>query len=102
MAGNDLFQSATMLFLRHGQQEANESGVVGSLSQLSEKGRLQAELLAAELSSGIALGAVYSSPLPRAVATAEAICGRLSLIPILEPRLTEFELGERQIDEIAD
>ena len=90
-----------MLFIRHGQQEA-EDGTISRLSPLSERGHKQASALATELGTGPRLGAVYSSPLPRAVATAETICGPCLLIPIIDPRLAEFELGTRSIDQIAD
>jgi ribonuclease H / adenosylcobalamin/alpha-ribazole phosphatase len=96
-----MLPSVTFLFIRHGQQEA-QKGVIGRLSPLSHKGRLQAEALAAELAGGPPVAAVYSSPLSRATATAEAIGSRLSLIPVLEPRLAEFELGTRPIQEITD
>ena len=96
-----MLTSVTLLFIRHGEQQA-ENGVIGRLSPLSQRGRLQAEALATELAAGSTLTAVYSSPLSRAVATAEAIGNRLSLNPVLEPRLAEFELGTRPIHEIAD
>ena len=94
--------SVTLLFIRHGQQQPDGNGQIGRLSPLSELGRRQADLVAAELAVGPPLGAVYSSPLPRAVGTAEAICRRLFVRLSIEPRLTEFELGTRQISEIPD
>jgi broad specificity phosphatase PhoE len=102
MERHQAFPSVTILLVRHGQQQPDEGGLVGRLSPLSERGRLQAQRLAVELSAGPALAAVYSSPLARAVGTAEAICARLSLSPVLEPRLMEFELGTRRIEEIAE
>ena len=91
----------TLFLIRHGQQEAVD-GSIGRLSRLSQMGRLQAEALAAELVGWPTITAVYSSPLARAAATAEAIGARLSLTPVLEPRLAEFELGTKPIHEIAD
>jgi probable phosphoglycerate mutase len=96
-----MFSSITLYFIRHGQQQPQD-GTIGRDSQLSELGRLQAEALAAAIGMGPSIDAIYSSPLPRAVATAGAIGNRLSLSPILEPRLAEFELGTRPIHEIAD
>src|SRR6185369_11572534 len=96
-----MLTSVTLLFIRHGEQQV-ENGVIGRFSPLSQRGRLQAEALATELAAGSTITAVYSSPLSRAVATAEAIGNRLSLNPVLEPRLAEFELGTRPIHEIAD
>ena len=69
-----MFTSVTLLFIRHGRQQPDANGQIGRLSPLSELGRRQADLVAAELAVGPPLGAVYSSPLPRAVATAEVIC----------------------------
>jgi broad specificity phosphatase PhoE len=95
------FPSVTLLLIRHGQQEPVE-GRVGRLSPLSAKGCLEADLLAATLASGPALAAVYSSPLPRAHATAEAICRRTRLTPNLDSRLMEFEMGHKSVGEIAE
>lgn len=90
--------SVTFLLIRHGQQMAPW----GPLSQLTERGLLQAAALASELAMGPALAAVYSSPLPRAAATAQAIVASLSLALNLEPRLAEFELGTKSLDEVAE
>ena len=98
-----MFASVTLLFVRHGRQQPDDDGQIGPLSPLSEQGRRQADLVAAEVALRSPISAVYSSPLPRALATAEAICKRLLLSqPYIEPRLTEFELGTRRISEIAD
>ena len=96
-----MFPSVTLLFVRHGQQQT-EDGAIGRLSPLSERGRLQAGLLATELAAGPRLGAVYASPLPRASATAAEICSRLDLVPILDTLLAEFELGTKPIAQIAE
>src|SRR4051812_13019335 len=40
------------------------------------------------------IGAIYSSPLRRAVQTAEAIAERLGIEVLLEPSLTEMDVGE--------
>jgi alpha-ribazole phosphatase len=53
----------------------------------------QAELLAATLADA-SVAAVYSSPLPRAVATARAVGAVHGLEPILVPALREIDLGE--------
>jgi len=97
-----MFASVTLLFIRHGRQQPDDNGQIGPLSPLSERGRRQADMVAAEVGLGSPIAAVYSSPLPRALATAEAICGRLLCKAYIEPRLTEFELGTRGTSEIAD
>jgi probable phosphoglycerate mutase len=96
-----MFPSVTLLLIRHGQQQPAKGGAVGRLSLLSGQGRLQADLVASALAAGPTLSAVYSSDLPRAVATAEAIGHRLALIPVLDPRLAEFEMGTKPLTEIA-
>ena len=96
-----MFHSVTLLLVRHGQQQA-VSGVIGQLSPLSELGRRQAAVLAEALASGPKVAALYSSPLLRASQTAEAIGARLSLKPLLEARLTEFELGVQPLEQLAD
>jgi broad specificity phosphatase PhoE len=53
----------------------------------------QAEALAGAL-AGVELGAVYTSPLARAVATAEAVAARHGLSPKVSADLREIELGE--------
>jgi probable phosphoglycerate mutase len=96
-----MLRALTLYFIRHGQQQP-EDGAISRNSQLSQRGLLQAEALAVALGQGPTIEAVYSSPLPRAPATAEAIGNRLLLTPILEPRLAEFELGVQPIQAIAD
>jgi probable phosphoglycerate mutase len=41
---------------------------------------------------------VYASPLPRARDTAAPLCRRLDLQPIIDPRLTEFDLGSNPFE----
>jgi len=96
-----MLPSVTLVFVRHGQQEAVD-GAIGRQSPLSELGRRQAVALAAALAAGPKLAAVYSSPLPRAVETTGAICTRLSLTSTLEARLMEFELGVMPVEQLAN
>jgi broad specificity phosphatase PhoE len=62
------------LLIRHGQSTANASGVWQGQMEfpLSDEGRRQAHLAGKAL-SGVRLDAVYSSPLERALETAEII-----------------------------
>ena len=60
---------------------------------LTERGRRQAEALAARLSR-LSPCAVCSSPIRRALETAEAIAGRLGLAVREEAALQEYDFGE--------
>lgn len=60
---------------------------------LNEKGKLQAERLANRF-SGIRLRAIYSSPLERAVETAETIARTMSLEVIKSPAFEEINFGD--------
>ncbi|HEX5874566.1 MAG TPA: histidine phosphatase family protein [Pyrinomonadaceae bacterium] len=60
---------------------------------LNEKGQLQAQRLANRF-SGITLQAIYSSPLERAVETAETIARTTNLEVIKSPAFDEIDFGE--------
>lgn len=79
------------VFLRHGETEVNRLGLTAGMTDvvLNERGRQQARAAAAEL-VGRGLDAVYSSPLKRALATAQCVARRLGL-----PVVTIRELAER-------
>ncbi len=89
---------ATILTLvRHGETAANLDGVWhGSIdTQLTERGRTQAERVAAHLACTRAdASALYASPLSRARHTAEPIAARLGLALRIEADLREYHLGE--------
>ena len=78
--------------IRHGQTELNNRKLLQGRSNqpLNEAGLAQAQKAAALL-RGIAFSAVYSSPLTRAVQTAEAVVPALN--PILDERLIEMDYG---------
>jgi broad specificity phosphatase PhoE len=63
-----------ILLIRHGQSEGNAEGRFGghTATPLSERGRREAEALAGALAAD-GLTAMYSSDLPRAVATAQPL-----------------------------
>jgi probable phosphoglycerate mutase len=85
-----------LLLVRHGETRWNEERRVqgaGSDTELNERGRAQAERLGLAL-RGEDISAVYSSPLQRAMYTAEAISRHHGLLPRLEPRLAEIDAGE--------
>ena len=65
----------TLLLIRHGENDYAKRGVLaGRLPgvHLNENGRLQAEQLAEAL-CGLPIRAIYSSPLERAMETAEPL-----------------------------
>jgi ribonuclease H / adenosylcobalamin/alpha-ribazole phosphatase len=83
-----------LVIVRHGQVEANvDQRYLGLRDDpLTPLGEAQAEAVAQAVGS-FALAAVYSSPLRRSLATAEAI-GRLhGLVPITDERLREMSFG---------
>lgn len=86
-----------LTLIRHGETRANLEGVWhGSIdTPLTERGRVQAQRVA-----GWAAGhlrdavAVYSSPLQRALHTAQAIAAGLELEVCLDEGLAEYDLGD--------
>ncbi len=87
-----------LLLIRHGENEYTKTGrLAGRLPgvNLNERGRKQAEELAESLSNA-PLAAVYSSPLERAMQTAEPIAKAHNLEVIATPGLMEANVGEWQ------
>jgi len=86
-----------LLVVRHGETAANLERVWhGSTdTPLSGRGRRQAarvgELVATRYP---AVRRVYTSPLQRALHTAEAIAGAIGVAPSAQPDLREFDLGQ--------
>ena len=68
---------------------------------LNETGRRQVERLAARL-AGLPIQAIYTSPLERAVETAQAIAVKHELEPQPDPDFGEFHAGEFQGITLAD
>ncbi len=92
-----------LLLIRHGETEWNAGEVFRGRADinLNEKGVVQAKLLG-EYLAGSRLEAVYSSPLQRAVLTAEQIARPHSLIVKTEPALIDMDFGEWQGIELAE
>jgi len=85
-----------LLFIRHGQTDWNlQSRVMGRQPiPLNEKGKWQAKRLAAYL-KGIKIDAMATSPVKRAMETAEILLrGRQELQLIVDERLSEIEYGD--------
>ncbi|MFQ5613524.1 MAG: histidine phosphatase family protein [Anaerolineae bacterium] len=86
-----------LTLVRHGQTEANLSGLWQGATDglLTARGQAQARQVAdylARLEAEVA--ALYTSPLRRAHDTATAIGQALGLPPQLEPDLAEYNLGD--------
>jgi len=86
-----------ILLARHGDTEWNVTEVFrGRIDiELNETGMKQAELLAEHLSD-MKIDAVYSSPLKRALKTAEIVAGYHKLDVEVAPGLIDFNYGEWQ------
>lgn len=84
-----------LYFVRHGESECNilkEFSNRGLKHGLTEKGRGQAESLAEKLKD-IKFDAIYTSPLLRAIETAEILSRRLNGEYITVKELIEFDTG---------
>ncbi len=86
-----------LILVRHGETDWNVAEVFrGRIDiELNETGIRQAELLAEYLSTG-RLEAVYSSPLKRALKTAEYIAGFHHIGVTASPGLVDFDYGKWQ------
>jgi broad specificity phosphatase PhoE len=83
--------------IRHGESSYNAEGRIQGQSDvpLSELGRRQSEAVAKALDN-LPIDAVYSSPLRRAMQTAEPVAAVLKLAIQTDPRLMEVHAGEFQ------
>jgi len=86
-----------VILARHGETDWNVAEIFrgGVDVALNETGLRQAELLG-EYLSGVKIDAIYSSPLKRALRTAEAIASRQALGVSIAPGLIDFDFGEWQ------
>src|SRR5689334_1446566 len=80
--------------IRHGETEWNLTGRWQGIldAPLSAIGHEQARKLANYLSE-TSIQAIYTSDLSRAVDTAQALAAVLNLVPILDKRLRELDIG---------
>ncbi len=88
---------AEIILARHGETEWNRAEVFRGRTDidLNETGRKEAEFLAQYLDS-IKIEAVYSSPLRRALQTAEVIARQNKLEVNIAPGLIDFDYGQWQ------
>ena len=85
-----------LLFVRHGESEANTLGIISNRRLphgLTNRGRQQAEALAERL-AGAGVGAVYTSPVPRAEQTAAIVAAVCGVPSVSTEALREFDCGE--------
>jgi probable phosphoglycerate mutase len=87
----------TVFLIRHGSNPKVGKGLTGWLSgvSLDDNGRRQAEAVALNLADR-GISAIYSSPLERALETAEPLARRLGIEVIREPGFGEVRYGEWQ------
>lgn len=84
-----------VIFARHGESRANVEGVICNRDQpygLTTLGRHQARVLGERLRSE-GVGALYSSPIPRAYETAGIVGRCLGLTPVVAAGLREPDRG---------
>ncbi|RTR25329.1 histidine phosphatase family protein [Deinococcus radiophilus] len=89
-------ESGTLILARHGRTALNAAGRFQGQTQtpLDELGRAQAQALAAQLyTDGVRKPAIYSSDLPRAIQTAQAVQERLGGTLHTDAALREIEFG---------
>jgi probable phosphomutase (TIGR03848 family) len=86
-----------ILFIRHGTNDFVGKRLAGRLPDvhLNEHGRQQAQVVAQALCR-LPFKAIYSSPLDRAVETAQPLADALGLPVNLQPGLLEIDFGEWQ------
>ena len=93
----------TFLLIRHGETDAVGRSIMGWAPgwRLNENGRRQVERLAVRLKE-LPIQAIYTSPLERAVETAEAIARHHGITPQADDDFGEFHAGEFQGVAIAE
>jgi len=87
-----------LLLIRHGENEYVKTGkLAGHLPEihLNERGQKQAQALGEALTH-VPLKAIYSSPLERAIETAQPIADSHKLEILQEPRLKDADVGKWQ------
>lgn len=93
----------TLFLVRNGATDWSREGRIAGRREigLSTDGRVQADELAARM-AGIDMTEVLTSPLPRAVQTAEKIASAHKLEVARDPRLTDFDAGRWEGQKFAD
>lgn len=92
----DLDHPVDFILIRHGESEGNSGGIFQGRSEypLTDEGRSQARLRGRSLVSGSMKTAILSSPLSRALESAQIIAQELGLQEVqVVQELIEFDLG---------
>jgi broad specificity phosphatase PhoE len=86
-----------LILVRHGETDTNKAGLALGRAdvELNEHGRWQAQRLAVSLKEE-PIDTIYSSPLKRALATAEPIASSHGLEVQVDEGLIEMEIGEME------
>jgi probable phosphoglycerate mutase len=86
--------ATTLLMVRNASTDWTQEGRLHGRREigLNATGRAEAEALAERLES-VEVAEIVSSPLPRAVETAEALGQRRGLVVARDPRLTDLQVG---------
>lgn len=84
-----------LILVRHGESEGNRDKMFTGHgpSALTERGQRQADAVAAALASPRP-DAVYVSDLRRAMMTAEALCARVGVTPVVTAEIRERDMGD--------
>ncbi len=87
-----------VFMVRHGQTDSNVDGLFHGATDvpLNAFGLRQAQLVASRIERLERLDSLHSSPLQRALTTAQAIASRTSLQPILHLDLSEMDFGQAE------
>ena len=87
--------SRVIFLIRHGESSGNSNGTIQGWTDtaLTELGRRQAALLGQRLADEGSVARVLSSPLARALETAEIVAATLGLRVDHDPRLREYGYG---------
>jgi broad specificity phosphatase PhoE len=90
-----------LVLVRHGESEGNAAGLLlgRAESPLTERGRNQAQAVAASLSD---VHRLVSSPLSRALDTATALAGDRSVTVEVDERWVEVDYGEYDASPLGD
>lgn len=84
-----------IIFLRHAQAKNNVERILAGRTEgfpLTQTGLQQAEKIASFLQP-LGISAIYSSPIERALDTAQIVANKLDLACKVDHRLTEIEMG---------
>jgi broad specificity phosphatase PhoE len=88
----------SILLIRHGSTDLMSERLCGRTPgiQLNAEGERQASVVGRALRENVKLGAVYTSPLERAVETAERIASAQNLPVVVKDELNELDFGSWQ------